>query len=166
MLCLSFFNSEHALENAVSSCLSHRAGQPAWGEIREGRGPNWYVIRRMLLSPTRMGITVTPASANAQNSRQPLGFFLSPGHSPHCCVAPHQQSPLSKSCFSQPLTAVLDLCSVPSAGVQGSNPTAPPWSADAGKGPFPMGPVTSRRYAPSHHIPQGLLFPHSQATEI
>lgn len=143
MLCLSFFNSEHALENAVSSCLSHKAGQPAWGEIREGRGPNWYVIRRMLLSPTRMGISVTPASANAQNSRQPLGFFLSPGQSPHCCVAPRQQSPLSKSCFSQPLTAVLDLCNV-----QGSNPTAPPVERRCRERALPDGPSDLKEVCP------------------
>ena len=90
MLCLSFFNSEHALGNAVSSCLSHRAALAARGETREGRGPHWYVARRMLLSPRQMAITVLPASASAQNSRQLLGFFVSSGHSPHCCILPHQ----------------------------------------------------------------------------
>lgn len=151
-LCLSFFNSEHALGNAVSSCLSHRAGQPAWGETREGRGPNWYVTGRMLLPAGQMAITVTPASANAQNPRQLLGFFLSFGHSPHCCILACPQFTLSKSCFSQKLTMVLDLCSISSSWCLGLKPqvlwSGPQWSTDPGKGPFPTHPEMWGRHAP------------------
>ena len=80
-LSLSFFNSEETVGNEISSCLSHRATS---GE--EGRGPNWYVTGRMLRPPSQMGIIVTPASANAQTSRQLCSFFLSSEPGPPCWI--------------------------------------------------------------------------------
>lgn len=38
------------------------------------------------MPPSWMGIIVTPASADAQTSRQLCGFFLSSGHSPRCSI--------------------------------------------------------------------------------
>lgn len=62
---LSCFNSEQTVGNAPSSCLSHKVGQPAWGD-EGGSEPSRCVIGRTLLPPSLVGIMVTPASARAQ----------------------------------------------------------------------------------------------------
>ena len=105
-LSLSFFNSEQTVGNVIRSCLSHRA---ASREVEEGRGPNWYVSGKMLLPPSQTGMVVTPASANAQTSRQLCSSFLSSGHSPRCSVYLIDSSHCQKSHFSRLLTVLLDL---------------------------------------------------------
>ena len=131
-LSLSFFNSEQTVGNIISSSLSHRA---ASGEAKEGRGPNWYVIGRMLLPPSWMGIiVVTPASADAQTSRRLCGFFLSSGHSPCCFIYlidnSHCQNHISPS---HSLCGLI--CALSFAGLRGSSPRllwpGLPWSRHA-----------------------------------
>lgn len=116
-LSLSFFNSEQTVGNITSSCLSHRA---APGEAKEGREPNWYVIGRMLLPPSWMGIIVTPASADAQTSRQLCGFFLSSGHSPRCFIYLIDNSHCQNH-ISPGHSLCCLICALSFAGVRGSN---------------------------------------------
>lgn len=121
---MSFLDSEQAVGKAVSSCLSHWAGQPAQGKMREVGDLHWYLTGRMLWPPHSMEILVRPAFANAQNSRQLSGPLLS--------VLSMQLPllyllgwyfPLSESHFSQPLTVLQNLCIVfSSAGVLGLSP--------------------------------------------
>lgn len=116
---LSCFSSEQTVGDAPSSCLSHKVGQPAWGD-KGGSEPNHVSLGGRYCLPVWWGsrsACVCPCSAMGSSA-----LFCPLPPSPPLCF-PRHQFPLSKSGFSQPPTALLDLRAVSSsAGVGAQTP--------------------------------------------